>query len=230
MPILELPMTSDSPGNVQNEKLYHHGDLRTALLRATAELLDENGVDKFTLRACARRAGVSHAAPAHHFGDTQGLLTAYATAGFEHLAEDMAQGKNHSHGNVLLALHAVGMAYIRFAVSHPSQFDLMFRSRLINTADTDYQRAAQRTFAHLQAALADLDNRASIHAQEFQVRCQLAWSAVHGVSALTLDAGLSAARAGLGVDIETQASELLRQLLPSLLPPSGGPAVPPVGP
>ena len=61
---------------------YHHGDLRAALLRAAEVELSERGVEGFTLRGCARRAGVSHAAPAHHFGDADGLLTALAAEGF----------------------------------------------------------------------------------------------------------------------------------------------------
>ena len=205
---------------MQEGKLYHHGDLRAALLKATAELLQENGVDKFTLRECARRAGVSHAAPAHHFGDTQGLLTAYATSGFIRLADEMVRGRAACDGNVLMALHAVGMAYIRFAVSNPSLFDLMFRSRLINTDDGSYLLASKQTFGHLQDALACLDAGASADAPEFQVRCQLAWSVVHGISALTLDAGLCAQGAGeSALNAEAQAGALLEQLAPSLMPP-----------
>ena len=64
---------------------YHHGALRTALLDATESLLDESGLEGFTLRECARRAGVSHGAPAHHFGDLRGLLTAFAAQSFDQL-------------------------------------------------------------------------------------------------------------------------------------------------
>ena len=66
---------------------YHHGDLRRALLDATEALLLESGLETFSLRECARRAGVSHGAPAHHFGDVRGLLTAFATVGFERLVQ-----------------------------------------------------------------------------------------------------------------------------------------------
>ena len=66
---------------------YHHGDLRAALIAAAEEELAENGVDGFTLRGCARRAGVSHAAPAHHFKDVRALFTALATIGLRRLAD-----------------------------------------------------------------------------------------------------------------------------------------------
>jgi AcrR family transcriptional regulator len=66
---------------------YHHGALREALVEAAEALIREQGLEAFTLRECARRAGVSHAAPAHHFGDARGLLTACAAAGMERLAD-----------------------------------------------------------------------------------------------------------------------------------------------
>ena len=65
---------------------YHHGDLKTALIRAADEILAEHGLEGFSLRAAARRAGVSAAAPAHHFGDTAGLLSEVAVLGFDELA------------------------------------------------------------------------------------------------------------------------------------------------
>ena len=70
-------------------KTYHHGDLRNALLDAAETVLAARGVEAFSLRACAKEAGVSHAAPAHHFRDVAGLLTALAARGF---AQDAASG------------------------------------------------------------------------------------------------------------------------------------------
>ena len=70
---------------------YHHGALRQALIDATEALLAEKGADGFSLREVARRAGVSAAAPAHHFGDASGLLTAVATLGFEGLTKEHAK-------------------------------------------------------------------------------------------------------------------------------------------
>jgi AcrR family transcriptional regulator len=65
---------------------YHHGDLRAAMLTEAARLVAERGVDRVSLRELAREAGVSHAAPAHHFTDRRGLFTALAAQGFELLA------------------------------------------------------------------------------------------------------------------------------------------------
>ena len=71
------------------KKDYHHGDLRNALLAAAREELIEKGPEKFSLRGCAKRAGVSHAAPAHHFKDTEALLQAVAADGFAQLTAEL---------------------------------------------------------------------------------------------------------------------------------------------
>ena len=71
---------------------YHHGDLRRSLIDATEALLDERGAEGFSLREVARRAGVSAAAPAHHFGDSAGLLTAVVTEAFDELCRSLREG------------------------------------------------------------------------------------------------------------------------------------------
>src|SRR5689334_3926996 len=93
---------------------YHHGDLRRALIDGALEAIAENGVAALSLRDVARRAGVSHAAPAHHFGDKQGLLTAIAIEGFEGLYEvTMAAAGDHVAG---------GLAWIAWALDHPAHY------------------------------------------------------------------------------------------------------------
>src|SRR5271163_3422463 len=72
-----------------NRDRYHHGDLRSALVAAGRELLAERGLNGFTLRECARKAGVSHAAPAHHFPTIGDLLSEIAATGFEELTSSM---------------------------------------------------------------------------------------------------------------------------------------------
>jgi len=67
------------------KKSYHHNDLAAELLRAAEVELLEKGVERFSLRAVAKRAGVSHGAPAHHFKDVTGLLSAIAAVGYERL-------------------------------------------------------------------------------------------------------------------------------------------------
>src|SRR5438045_6558281 len=106
-------------------KAYHHGDLRTALLEAAAELLDEGGPEAVSLRECARRAGVSHAAPYRHFETKDALLFALADEGFGWLAESGAKAM-HGIRNARERLDAYGAAYVRFAIENPARFRLMF--------------------------------------------------------------------------------------------------------
>src|ERR1700750_454713 len=104
---------------------YHHGDLRPALLRAAVEVIGQSGPAAMSLREVARRAGVSHAAAAYHFGDKAGLLTAVAAEGYPMLTEDLRSARDTSSG-----LLEVGVAYVRFAVSHRPHFEVMYRPEL----------------------------------------------------------------------------------------------------
>ena len=101
---------------------YHHGNLRRALLDAALDTISTDGVAALNLRDLARRCGVSHAAPTHHFGDRRGLLTAIATEGYDGLAAATAATWDET-GSFL----EVGVAYVRYAVAHPGHFPVMFR-------------------------------------------------------------------------------------------------------
>jgi AcrR family transcriptional regulator len=109
---------------------YHHGNLRWAVLAAAVEAITEVGPAGVSLRDLARRAGVSHAAPAHHFGDKAGLLTALAAEGYSLLA-DALEAAQHRTRDFL----EVGVAYVRFAVEHRAHFEVMFRPDLYHPDD-----------------------------------------------------------------------------------------------
>jgi len=138
-------MASTAPG----ERPYHHGNLRRALLDAALHEISERGPVAFSLRELARRAGVSHAAPAHHFGDKAGLLTAVAAEGYELLGD--ALGRALESGAFL----DVGLAYIEFAVGHPAHFDVMFRPDLFRPDDPQLDAARRRTSALLYGPAGD---------------------------------------------------------------------------
>src|SRR5579875_2710364 len=104
---------------------YHHGDLRPALLRAAVEVIGQSGPAAMSLREVARRAGVSHAAAAYHFGDKAGLLTAVAAQGYRMLTEELRSARDARRGFL-----EVGVAYVRFAVSHRAHFEVMYRPEL----------------------------------------------------------------------------------------------------
>src|SRR4051812_16464446 len=130
---------------------YHHGDLRRALLQATVEAITENGVNALSMRDLARRAGVSHAAPTHHFKDKAGLLTAFATDGFDQLGK--ALGTSRLASNSFLEL---GVTYVRFAVTRRAEFEVMFRPDLYHADDPALLAARRRSADALYAAVSDL--------------------------------------------------------------------------
>src|SRR6266540_1426296 len=120
----------------QDARPYHHGDLRRALLDAAIEAITEAGPATVSLRDLARRAGVSHAAPAYHFGDKAGLLTAIAADGFRLLGAALGEAWTAT-GSFL----EVGVAYVGFAVTHRAHFEVMFRPELYRPDDPEVSRA-----------------------------------------------------------------------------------------
>src|SRR4051794_38626200 len=111
---------------------YHHGNLRRVLIDCALAAIAERGAANLSLRDVARRAGVSHAAPAHHFGDKRGLLTAIAVEGFDGLTQATAAAAgDHVAG---------GLAWINWALEHPSHYDVMFSPSLLRLDDADLVR------------------------------------------------------------------------------------------
>ena len=119
------------PAPVSAVRPYHHGSLRSVILRAAVAHIAEYGPASLSLRELARRAGVSHAAPAHHFGNKTGVFTAIATEGFRMVAEATSAIEGPS------AMGAAGLAYLRFAVDHPAHFMIMSRPDLYDGDDPE---------------------------------------------------------------------------------------------
>ena len=159
---------------------YHHGDLRASLLDAAARWLDEHGVETLTLRELARAAGVSHAAPYHHFAGRDDLLAGVAEHAFDRLGDALAASATAlDSGQALLD---IGESYVREALAHPAQFRLMFGPMLARKAEhPGLQRAAERAFTVLLAA-------STLHAPERGLELALAgWSLSHGAANLAID-------------------------------------------
>src|SRR5260370_32543969 len=100
-------------------KHYHHGELREALVAAGRKLLEEKGLRGFTLRECARRAAVSHAAPAHHFASIDDLLAEIATRGYHDLTAAMAAEARRAPADPAPRLVAQGVVYMALPAAHP---------------------------------------------------------------------------------------------------------------
>jgi AcrR family transcriptional regulator len=174
-------------GTPTAERGYHHGDLRQALIAVAETLLAEKGVEGFTLRECARRAGVSPAAPAHHFGNMTGLLTAIATLGFEGLAEAMESAATASDGTVEEQLKAIGLGYIRFALAHPARFRVIFGRFPLDHGDAAFASASQHAFDILAQTITARPGNSEPLDQQAQADLVFAWSTVHGFANLALD-------------------------------------------
>ena len=162
---------------------YHHGQLRVALTASGRALLEEKGIRGFTLRECARRAGVSHAAPAYHFASIDDLLAELATRGFQELGGAMAAER--AQGGATGRLVGQGVGYMAFAAGNPVLFQLMF-SREANRIDTPALVAAAEAVRDLHAAAVEA---AIPHASgEIKQRMtDFAGASVHGFISLLLD-------------------------------------------
>jgi AcrR family transcriptional regulator len=167
---------------------YHHGTLRDALIRAADEILTEQGVERFSLREAARRARVSPAAPAHHFGGAAGLLTEIAIAGFEELTRRM-QEAGRAETSPAARLRAQGAAYVHFALDHPGRFQLMFRHDLTLAKNERLAAAGAAAMAEVEASVAANLSADMKKAPDKAKRSLLlgAWSVVHGFAHLALD-------------------------------------------
>ena len=166
---------------------YHHGDLRRALLEAAEVELAEKGPEGFTLRGCAKRAGVSHAAPAHHFGDVAGLLSALAAEGFERFLKTTSARMNAADpGDARARLVAMGLGYIEFARTNPALFSLMFSSRKADFQEDRLQRAATASFEQLVAGVGAVAGVDPLTTREGRRQLAATWAIVHGLAHLLL--------------------------------------------
>jgi AcrR family transcriptional regulator len=171
---------------------YHHGDLPAALLEAVECAVADCGVTGVSLRDVARRAGVSHGAPAHHFRNKAGLLTAFATAGYQLLAESVIAAVAESGAaDGAAELAAIGRGYVRFAVGHPAHFEVMFRMDALNPDDPGFVAASETAYGLLTATIERCRATGRLHGRSPEVVAVSAWSVVHGLSALWLSGRLA---------------------------------------
>jgi AcrR family transcriptional regulator len=192
---------SITPPASKDARPYHHGDLPRVLLDTAIQAIAEVGPAAVSLRDLARRAGVSHAAPAYHFGDKAGLLTAVAADGFQRLAVTLREAYQTT-GSFL----EVGVAYVGFAVTHRAHFEVMFRPELYRTDDPDLVRAREAARALLYPPAAEAAD--SPDGDEVQAAVA-AWSLAHGLATLWLNHNLPPQ---LGDDPEHLTREVARYL------------------
>ena len=170
------------------KRQYHHGALRDGLVSASEAIILERGVEGFTLREAARRAGVSPAAPAHHFGDATGLLTEVARLGFVEFAAALRAADARGGEDPAQRLFEQGLAYVAFALRQPARFQLMFQAGKCDFTNLDLRRDARDAFAVLEdaiRALCGLEPGAPL-TRDAHGALMAAWSLVHGFAHLAL--------------------------------------------
>lgn len=174
---------------MSEQEPYHHGDLRQTLITATLKLISEKTVAGVSLREVARRVGVSHAAPYRHFADKESLLAAVAKDGFEMLHNKLAEAIQSSSTDPLQQIQDLGVAYITFALEHPSHYDLMFgvyRSSS-NQQNPELEYAAREVFMVLVDVIARGQAVGVIRPDDAEQLALTAWALVHGWAKLWMD-------------------------------------------
>jgi AcrR family transcriptional regulator len=174
------------------EKPYHHGDLRATLLAAALTLAEKSGLQGVTLREVARQAGVSHAAPYHHFSDKGALVEALAIMGFEQLTARLRAAVAMIPEDSEARLTAVGVAYVHFALEQPAAFRIMFRPELRSNNEHAVTSAAitaagQQAYQVLRDEVVSGQKAGRIRSDPPDVLTLTAWSAMHGLATLIID-------------------------------------------
>jgi AcrR family transcriptional regulator len=166
---------------------YHHGQLRATLIEAAVAEVEAVGATALSMREIARRAGVSHAAPAHHFGDKTGIFTAIATQGFRMAADMIGPAATGPFGFL-----DGGAAYVSFALSHPGYFEVMYRPSLYRSDDPDLIDARTAAFAILDDSAAELAARwGVVDVSDVAGLTVAGWSMSHGLATLILAGNLA---------------------------------------
>ncbi len=184
----------------------HHGDLRKALIAAALDLVAESTAEEVTLRAVARKAGVSAAAPYHHFADKDALLAAVARDGFDSLTRvqlDVLGGPGSARGK----LEDMVAHYVRFAADHQTHYSLMFRTlpAEVGGVEGDALRdAAMSSFGRLVESIHAANP--ALTADEAANKAVLAWALAHGA----VDVGRWGSALRPGVEAEQMAAEVGR--------------------
>jgi AcrR family transcriptional regulator len=195
--------------SLDEKKPYHHGDLRGALLAAAEAALSEMPLEDVSLREIARRAGVSHAAPKHHFSSLGQLFGEVAAMGFERFHATLSEASNRSSGqSPAERLLAMGRAYVRFSKENATVYGLMFgkRDSVVETTPhlaTAMYNAWELLHEHVTAV---------VGAQKSLNGAVTVWSTVHGIATLRNERKLPPQ-----VDPEAAAEASVRTIVAGLL-------------
>jgi AcrR family transcriptional regulator len=166
---------------------YHHGDLANALLQSARVVLNEKGIHGLSLRACAAHAGVSHAAPTHHFKSLRGLLTELAVIAYDEFAEALqAQYQQVIHEAPRVRLQKVCQAYVDFSIKEPRLFELMFSSTPLDFENPRLKSSSAMAYQQLVGIVHPLFDTKGMDEGKREQTELLVWSIVHGYASLLM--------------------------------------------
>jgi AcrR family transcriptional regulator len=187
---------------------YHHGDLRRALLDATLTLVSLKGPEGFTLRAAAKLAHVSDAAPYHHFADKEALLASVAEEGFKKLHAELVDAAGTARDGQERA-RAMGVAYVLFAAKNPSHFRVMVTRPLAqHVKHPELGETASAAFQLVRDALITAVGEHELKRLPAEQLIYGSWALVHGLAFLAIDGHLGP----IGAD-ERRLGELVHAIL-----------------
>jgi AcrR family transcriptional regulator len=198
---------------------YHHGDLRAALVAAAIDLLRTGGAEALTLRAVARAAGVSQAAPYRHFADRRALVAAVAEEGFRALGAAMMAAIATSPGT--MGLKAVAEAYVRFGHEHPAEYRVMFGPEVARTDDLPSLRAEGRGVLEFVArGIGALQQAGVVGPGDPGLMAVTTWATLHGLVTLSLDGQTE----GVAPALDVLVDEATRMMMFGMAARPSGPA------
>ncbi len=162
---------------MQNQKTFHHGNLKHALLQAALKLLDEHGAAGVTIRAVAKETGVSHAAPVNHYKDRRTLLTALACELFKEIVSTTLTRLEDSSLTDKERIFSFAVALCDYGLAHPNRYQLIWRSDLVDHQDAGLLAVMDELYDALCAELSELPGKAGCDTDTLAVSL---WSMAHG--------------------------------------------------
>lgn len=205
-------MALNTRSRKKSSKAYHHGDLKAALVACATEILRREGPEALTLRAVARAAGVSVAAPYRHFADRRQLVGAVAEEGFRRMQQAMMAAMERGGRD---GLRGVAEAYVRFAHENPAEYHVMFGPEMANTEDLPELRETGRSVLGFVAhGIGMLQQAGLVGPGDPALMAVVTWAQLHGLVMLSLD-GQST---GVAPSIDAQVTEATRIMMFGMAP------------
>ncbi len=213
---MSVQATAIKPGSARKSpppKPYHHGDLRREILCAARTLLEENNIASLSLRAVAKKVGVSHTAPYRHFKDKESLLAGVAAIGFAEIGSQIARAVEMHPGDPAAQLQEAGQRYVQLVMDNPQCVQLMFGG-ILPCDDTypDLRAAGDLAFERLKMIIEEGQSSAVFKQDDVELLAMTAWSCIHGLSVLFIHGSLDIA-ASTTLEIHTFTKAVTATLL-----------------